>query len=122
MAGPRGSHGRPYTLRIRRAEWLCPFGMTEQQLNRPRIFRAFVDQRRLGAAHGGPELAVDLEIEERQFPALSAFLQPYPDRPDFLGLEESLLSDQLSLIPRVSPVRGSFTFHYDLPVRLSSGS
>jgi len=50
----------------------------------------------------------DPEIEERQFPGPFCHLQPYPDRPDFLGLEGSLLSDQLSLVPRLSPVSRLF--------------
>jgi hypothetical protein len=46
-----------------------------------------------------PQLTVDRQVEQREFPASFGKLQTYTDRPDFLQSERGLLTDQLALVP-----------------------
>jgi len=48
------------------------------------------------------QLAVDAQVEQRQFAAPVLHLQVRPDRPDFPGLERGLLPDELALVPRLA--------------------
>jgi hypothetical protein len=47
-----------------------------------------------------PQLAVDAQVEQRQFTCLVLALQPGSDRPYVAGLERCLLPHQLALVPR----------------------
>src|SRR5260370_23304236 len=46
------------------------------------------------------QLAVDGEIEQREFPGSMIQLQSNPDGPDLLQLQRWLLADQLPFVPR----------------------
>jgi len=46
------------------------------------------------------KLAVDSEVEQRQFTVAMIQLQPNSDGPDLLQLQRGLLAEQLALVPR----------------------
>ena len=46
------------------------------------------------------QLAVDGEVEQREFPGSMIQLQSNPDGPDLLQLQRWLLADQLPFVPR----------------------
>ena len=46
------------------------------------------------------QLAVDGEVEQREFPGSMIQLQPNPDGPDLLQLQRRLLAEQLAFVPR----------------------
>jgi hypothetical protein len=46
------------------------------------------------------QLAVDGEVEQREFPGSLIQLQSNPDGPDLLQLQRGLLAEQLALVPR----------------------
>jgi len=62
----------------------------------------------------GAQLAVDAEIEEREFARSLLQLQAHPDGPDLLELERGLLAHQLALVPGFPSIRGSSRVHDEL--------
>jgi hypothetical protein len=65
-----------------------------------------------------PELAVYTEIEQRQFANAVRHLQANSKCPDVLEFERRLLSDDLSLVPRLAMSCGCIGFHDGLQVQL----
>jgi hypothetical protein len=49
----------------------------------------------------GPQLAVDTEIEQRQFPLSAKDLKPDADSPNFLQFERGFLTNKFALVPRL---------------------
>jgi hypothetical protein len=47
----------------------------------------------------GPKLAIETEVEEREFALAMGELKAYANSPDFLQPEGCLLTDNLSLVP-----------------------
>ena len=47
-----------------------------------------------------PQLAVDGEVEQREFSGSPGQLQPNPDGPDLFQLQRGLLAEQLAPVPR----------------------
>ena len=57
------------------------------------------------------QLAVDGEVEQREFPGSMIQLQSNPDGPDLLQLQWGLLAEQLALVPRCcAPCRFSWRY------------
>jgi hypothetical protein len=65
-----------------------------------------------------PELAVNAEIEQRKFTDSVCHLKAHSQRPDVLQLERRLLTDDLSLVPRLALTCDCVGFHDGLQVQL----
>jgi hypothetical protein len=65
-----------------------------------------------------PELAVNAEIEQRKFTNSVCHLKADPQRPNVLQLEGRLLTDNLSLVPRLALTCDCVGFHDGLQVQL----
>ena len=61
------------------------------------------------------QLAVDAQVEEREFAQRALHLEAHAQRPDVLELEGRLLPDDLALVPRLASSGNACGFHDGLP-------